>query len=225
MNIRRSKTRQLLPTERMDEYNAILIDKDHYTLEGIQAWLAKQGIEAKKPSIHQDRKAALAPLKAIHAKRDLAIAMTQLAQKEGWPIGRLNVEVAGQKIFDSLMGLEEITPDGAGQAIRLLEATAKLRSAEAKAQLVDVKREELRDQIAAAKAAADEQVEREMRDRLSTADIERIKRIYNIPTAVTPVTPGDEIPRDDDPAIASRGVKSIASPRRAGVRSAAVAGG
>lgn len=165
MNVRRSKVLTMLAEagdggEALDAYKLRLLDSDRYTLADVQQWLAERGVPVGTTIIHRDRKAELERFEGIATRRDMAVRMVQMAQREGWPIARLNVELAGQKIFDALNDMEGISPENGAQVIRLLEATAKLRSAEAKAQLVDLQAEDLKVrfdkavQAEAAKAAA-----------------------------------------------------------------------
>lgn len=155
MNTRRSKARETLSGERLCEYDAMLVDTDHHTLEDVRAWLAGIGVKVTVSMVHRDRKAAVAPLAELRAKRDMAVAMALMAEREGWPVSRLNLELAGQKIFDALTSMGAVAPESASQAIRLLEATASLRAVDAKARLVDLQREQLAAAVGRAKRAAE----------------------------------------------------------------------
>jgi len=157
VNLRRSDIQAAMPAEMLDDYRSRLVDVVHHTLQSVVDWLAAKGIPACISIIHRDRTAALAPLLAIAAKRDLAIALTQQGEREGWPLAKLNAALAGQTLFDLLADLDvsAMKPETIGQVVRLFEATATLRGVEAKAEMVDLQRRGLEGAVNKARQAAE----------------------------------------------------------------------
>lgn len=139
-------------TELWEEYERRLRDDKTYTLDDCRAWLAEQGVEVDRSSVHRNRQAIRAGERALllaaQRGRQLMEAVDQAGGAED--LFRASRAAAGQIIFDALTqlptgALEEMSPT---QTISLISTLGQLSRDHAQVDLTEARLREAEERFA-----------------------------------------------------------------------------
>ena len=114
-----------LPDPVRAELNARLAASGFSGYEGLAAWLAEQGFEIGKSSIHRYGQALERKLAAIKASTQAAQMIAEAAPDDEDSRSAAVISLVQTDLFDALLALQESEEADPGQRVKLLASAAK----------------------------------------------------------------------------------------------------